>query len=242
MRQMQISPYSTELISKLINFLYPSECPTCGKEPDVLGTAPFCSVCWSRIEKYTGPSCRICGAPFTSEDATICAECMKKPPYFTKAMSFGLFNGTLATAIHLFKFQRIKRLHNSLGDLLFDFDITGIDAVIPVPLSIRGLQERGFNQSLLLAKNLSDNKKITLIMNGLMKKTETLPQIGLSGNDRRQNLKNAFRAERKFAGMRLLLIDDVMTTGSTANECSKELLRAGAEDVTVLTLARANYL
>jgi ComF family protein len=120
--------------------------------------------------------------------------------------------------------------------------MSGIDALIPVPLSIRGLRERGFNQSLLLAKTLSDRNKVPLIMDGLLKKTETPAQIGLSKNERRLNLKGSFKAERKFPGMRLLLVDDVMTTGSTANECSKVLLRAGAEEVRVLALARANYL
>ncbi len=239
---MQISSYSQGLIPKFINFLYPSKCPSCGKEPDAFMTAPFCSACWSGIEKYTGPSCRICATPFTSEDAVVCAECMKTPPHFAKAMSFGLFDGTLAMAIHFFKFQRIKRLHRPLGDLLPDFDMAGIDALMPVPLSVRGLRERGFNQSLLLAKTLSDRTKIPLIMDGLLKETETVPQIGLSRNERRLNLKGAFRTGRKFNRMRLLLVDDVMTTCSTANECSKELLRAGAAEVIVLTLARANYL
>ncbi len=239
---MRLSSYGRSLTSKFINFLYPSECPSCGKETDTFSIAPFCLVCWSGMEKYTGPCCRICATPFTSEDATVCAECMKKPPYFAKAMSFGLFDGTLATAIHFFKFQRIKRLRSPLGELLADFDIAGIDAIIPVPLSIKGLRERGFNQSLLLAKNLSDRKRIPLLMDSLLKKSETRPQLGLSKNERRLNLKGAFRTNRKFTGMRLLLIDDVMTTGSTVNECSKELLLAGAEEVTVLTLARAHYL
>ena len=79
-------------------------------------------------------------------------------------------------------------------------------------------------------------------MDGLFKKTETPAQIGLSKNERGLNLKGSFEAGRKFPGMRLLLVDDVMTTGSTANECSKVLLRAGADEVMVLTLARANYL
>jgi ComF family protein len=167
---------------------------------------------------------------------------MKRPPLFSKAMSFGLYEDSLASAIHLFKFQRIRRLHRPLGALLLFFDITGIDALIPVPLSIRGLRERGFNQSLLLAKHLSEKSMVPLIMDGLLKKTETMPQIGLSKNERRLNLKGSFEAERKFPGMRLLLVDDVMTTGSTANECSKALLTAGADEVLVLTLARANYL
>jgi len=204
--------------------------------------APFCSECWSGIVKYTGPSCSICATPITSEDATVCAECMKKPPLFSKAMSFGLYEDTLASAIHFFKFHRIRRLRRPLGDLLLGYDMSGIDALIPVPLSVRGLRERGFNQSLLLAKTLSDRNRVPLIMDGLFKKTETPAQVGLSKNERRLNLKGSFTTERKFPRMRLMLVDDVMTTGSTANECSKVLLRAGAKEVMVLTLARANYL
>jgi len=242
MRQVRISSYGAGLIPRFINFLYPSKCPSCGKETDTFSTAPFCSACWKGIEKFTGPSCRICATPFTSEDAGICAECMKKPPHFAKAISYGLFDGTLAAAIHLFKFQRMKRLHRPLGDLLLAIDIPDVDALVPVPLTIRGLRERGFNQSLLLAKTISEKKKIPLIMDGLLKKADTTPQIGLSKRERRLNLKGAFWTGRKFPGMRLLLIDDVMTTCSTADECSKELLRAGAAEVKVLTLARANYL
>jgi competence protein ComFC len=167
---------------------------------------------------------------------------MKKPPHFARAISYGLFDGTLAAAIHFFKFQRIKRLHRPLGDLLLTFDMPDIDALIPVPLTVRGLRDRGFNQSLLLAKTFADKTKTPLIMDGLLKKTDTAPQIGLSKKERGRNLKGAFRTGRKFPGMRLMLIDDVMTTCSTADECSKELLRAGAAEVIVLTLARANYL
>jgi len=242
MRQMRISANSPGLIPKFINFLYPSECPSCSRETDTFSTAPFCFACWSGIKQYTGPSCRICATPFTSEDARVCAECMKKPPHFAKAISYGLFDGTLADAIHFLKFQRIKRLHGPLGDLLLTFDIPGIDAVIPVPLTVRGLRERGFNQSLLLAKTFSDETKTPLIMDGLLKEKDTVPQLGLSKKERRLNLKGAFRTARKFQGMRLLLIDDVMTTCSTADECSKVLLGAGAVEVMVLTLARANYL
>ena len=157
-------------------------------------------------------------------------------------MSFGLYEDTLASAIHLFKFQRIRRLRRPLGDLLLGFDMYGIDALIPVPLSVSGLRERGFNQSLLLARTLSEKNRLPLIIDGLLKKTDTPAQIGLSKKERGLNLKGSFVTARKFSGMRLLLVDDVMTTGSTANECSKMLLRAGAEEVSALTLARANYL
>ena len=227
------------LISRIINSLYPSKCPSCSDTTDSFSYAPFCTRCWSGIKKYSGPSCKICSTPFSSGYADQCAECQQKPPFFSKAMSFGIYDGVLAAAINLYKFHGIKRLYKPLGDFLLDFDMQKADAIIPVPLGIKKLRERGFNQSLLLSKKVADNFKIPLFMNALIKKKETLPQIGLSARERESNLKGAFAVERNFSGMNLLLIDDVMTTGATANECSKKLLSAGAREVTVLTLARA---
>ncbi len=167
---------------------------------------------------------------------------MRKPPFFSKAHCFGIYNGTLSEAINLFKFHGIKRLSRPLGQFLLDFNINGIEAIVPVPLSAGGLRRRGFNQSLLLAKSVSDNKNIPLIMDGLFKKTETLPQVGLPAKDGTKNLKGAFLAAKQFTGKRVVLVDDVMTTGATANECSRQLLKAGASEVVVLTLARAAAL
>lgn len=205
-------------------------------------TDPFCRSCWSSIRKYSGPSCKICGLPFISEYAEVCGECLKKAPLFTRAESFGLYENVLAMAINIYKFHGIKRLYKPLGKLLLDLDVTAKDAVIPVPLGIKGLRERGFNQSLLLAKVISENAKIPLVIDGLMKIRETHPQVGLSAKERAKNLKGAFSPTRDFHKMKLLLVDDVMTTGATANECAKQLLKAGAEDVAVLTLARASTL
>lgn len=154
-------------------------------------------------------------------------------------MSFGIYDGALATAINLYKFHGIKRLHKPLGDFLLQFELKGIDAIIPVPLGIRKLRERGFNQSLLLSKKVADSRNIPLFMNALFKKKETAPQLGLSARERESNLKGAFAVKQDFSGMNLLLIDDVMTTGATAKECSRQLLQAGAREVSVLTLARA---
>ncbi len=230
------------MISQILNLLFPSYCPVCGLATDIFSTAPFCSACWGGIKKYTGHACKICGTPFSSEYAEICSDCLKRPPFFSKAASFGIYRDTLSEAINLYKFHGIKRLHKPLGNFLLDFDMVGIEAVVPVPLSIRGLRSRGFNQSLLLAKTISDKKNIPLIMDGLFKKVDTLPQIGLSAKERTNNLRGAFIATRQFRGKRVMLVDDVMTTGATANECSKQLIKAGASEVVVLTLARAAAL
>ena len=106
--------------------------------------------------------------------------------------------------------------------------IPGMDAVVPVPLHQRGLRERGFNQSLLLAKVIAEETRVPLIIDGLLKERDTLPQIGLTAKERAANLSGAFSAARSFSGMHILLVDDVMTTGATTQACAKQLRRAGA--------------
>lgn len=157
-------------------------------------------------------------------------------------MSYALYDGTLATAINLYKFHKIRRLYRPLGKLLLGFDAAGIDAVVPVPLSLKGLRERGFNQSLLLARVVAGHNRKPLIMDRLIKDLDTHPQIGLSAKERAANLKGAFSVRGDFRDMSLLLVDDVMTTGATVSECSKQLLEAGAKKIVVLTLARASAL
>jgi ComF family protein len=230
------------LIAGLVNAIYPAVCPSCAGSADNLSYAPFCKDCWSKITRYDGASCRICSTPFAADYSGICSECLSDPPAFSRARHFGIYENTLATAIHTFKFQGIRRLHKPLGKLLTGFDFEGVDAIIAVPLSLKGLRERGFNQSLLLSRVLSDTKNIPLIMDGLRKKTDTPPQLGLTKKERTINLRGAFECRDRVSGMRLLLVDDVMTTGATARECSKELMKAGAKQIMVLTLARAGNL
>jgi ComF family protein len=121
-------------------------------------------------------------------------------------------------------------------------DIPQTDGIVPVPLSIKGLRERGFNQSLLIAKFISDRTGVPLLMDLLFKKKETPPQIGLSARERMLNLRNVFEATGKVDGLRVLLVDDVMTTGATVTECSKQLIKAGAKEVFVLALARSGLM
>jgi ComF family protein len=228
------------LLSQVLNHLFPSRCPSCGAETDTISFAPFCGTCWSGIKGYSGPGCRICSTPLASKYADICARCLKDPPPFSRALAYGIYEGVLAHAIHHFKFRGVKRLYRPLGRLLLSLDLVDIDALVPVPLSVRRLRERGFNQSLLLARVVAKETGIPLIVNGLVKKKDTLPQIGLSAAGRAANMRGAFSAGRTFGGMRLLLIDDVTTTGATARECAKELLNAGASNVVVAALARAS--
>jgi len=157
-------------------------------------------------------------------------------------LNYGIYSGALAEAIHRMKFYGLKRLAQPLGRLLLELEIPRYDGILPVPLSKNGLRARGFNQTLLISRFLSKQLNIPLHMDLLIKTKDTLPQIGLNAKERLKNLKGAFGANGKINGNRFLLFDDVMTTGATARECSKTLIRAGAKDVIVITLARSRIV
>jgi len=154
-------------------------------------------------------------------------------------LSFGLYDGVLAEAIHHLKFHGRKRLSVPLGTMMLALDIPRADGIVPVPLTRASLIKRGFNQSLLIARVIARELGIPLRMDSLHKKRETLPQVGLSATERRTNLRGAFGVHDDIRGQQLLLVDDVMTTGATVRECAKTLVRSGAREVIVLTLARA---
>jgi competence protein ComFC len=167
---------------------------------------------------------------------------MKKSPPYTRVIAYGLYEGVLKEAINRFKFYGLRRLSRPLGGLLPNLPIPESDAIVPVPLTAKGLRQRGFNQSLLTAQVVSKKTGIPLNIDTLMKIKETPPQVGLSASERHTNLAGAFKAKGDLKGGRILLVDDVVTTGATAAACSKALLKAGAKEITVLTIARAGIL
>lgn len=228
--------------SRLLNLIYPSICPLCSSLSDSFQHSPICTNCWAGIKRYSGPSCRICAVPLVSVHATVCKECLIHSPSFSVVFNYGLYSGALAEAINLMKFSGLRRFANPLGKLLMNLEMPECDGIIPVPLGKNALRERGFNQSLLMAKVIAKNLKIPLYMDMLLKIKDTLPQVGLNAKERMKNLRGAFKAGGKISSLRLLLLDDVMTTGATARECSKTLVSAGAKEVTVITLARAGMI
>jgi ComF family protein len=209
---------------------------------DSFRTSPVCSACWTGIKPYGGPSCRVCSRPLVSGLASSCGECIAETPHFKAAVCFGLYEGAVREAIHILKFSGVRRLSSPLAGLLLDKGLPPADFIVPVPLSAKGLRKRGFNQSALIGKHISKYKGIPLLTGALVKTKETLPQVGLLKKERKANVRGAFAARGNLKGKKIILLDDVMTTGATVNECSKMLMKAGAEDVLVLTVARAGSL
>jgi ComF family protein len=150
-----------------------------------------------------------------------------------------VYEGTLRKAIHLLKFNGIKRLAQPLATLLSELPIPEADGIVPVPLHSRRLMTREFNQTALLARYLSLHSGIPLLLDVLKKIKETPPQTEVTGKERLKNMNGSFVACKDVSGLRLILVDDVVTTAATASECARVLAKAGAESVTVVALARS---
>ena len=155
--------------------------------------------------------------------------------------AFGAHEGVLRKLIHVFKFEGVRTLQRPLGALLAQAlpRESGFDAIVPMPLHWRRRWQRGFNQSELLAREIA--RRWAVPVRALVRrKKATAPQAGLTSAQRRKNVEGAFHVRKgtRLKGMRLLLIDDVLTTGATANACARALKRAGAAQVTFLALAR----
>ena len=219
--------------------------------------APFlCPSCTSGFFPVESPKCSRCGMVFKSRQGEdhLCGECLDSPKRFQIARSAGIYKYTLMAVIHCFKYKGKTQLARPLGTLLFTafinlWDKMSIDLIVPVPLHVKKLRMRGFNPSFLLVKEWVGIAKflnvglpdIPIDINVLERRRWTEPQTGLGRKERLANIKNAFNIsnDSKITGKRILLVDDVYTTGATVNECAKVLLKGGAGHVDVLTLARA---
>ena len=233
--------------SAAFQFFLPPQCPCCGEFLEE-GQQGFCSNCLSEIRWIEPPFCSVCGIPFISGEVEShpCGACVIHRKYFTMARALGAFDGSLQTAIHRWKYEGKTYLTPFFAEWMAEgvnryWEPNSLGLLIPVPLHPQRLRERGFNQALLLAKELSRRTGIPSSHAILKKKKPTIPQVNLSGVEREKGLRGIFHVIEKgeLSGMSVLLVDDVYTTGATVNECSKVLLRGGAESVNVLTLAHA---
>ncbi len=178
----------------------------------------------------------------------ICAACLEPRPHFIKATAYGAYDSELRELIHLLKYERVEPAAKALGELLIEAiqKLGAVDdgvLVVPVPLYRSKRRERGFNQAELIArmaikKNVKSGLKLTTDV--LVRTRPTVSQIGLTRPQRVENMRGAFRVvhPNKVAGSRVILVDDVLTTGTTASECARVLQKAGAEKVWVATVAR----
>ena len=231
--------------------IFPADCRLCGQPLTNISRLPVCGACIAAILPIAGPTCEACGEGLAQtnpwEKVTLCGVCQEELPPYQKAVAYGAYDGELRELIYLLKYDQVHPAASVLGGMLASaiakLDLPDGILVVPVPLHASKRRQRGFNQAELIAhaalKILCD-KRFQLAPKVLERIKPTVSQIGLTRHQRQENIRGAFKVVHlsKVSGRDILLVDDVMTTGTTAAECARVLQRADAKKVWVATVAR----
>lgn len=223
---------------RLLDWIYPPHCAGCGE----LGMR-WCNVCIKDVIKLGNNICPICGLPQSGERQ--CNNCGGVAQNYEAIRSWGIFDGTLRIAIHQLKYMHNIGLGESLSIHLIDRLLMldwHVDLIVPVPLSLQRLRERGYNQSALLSRPLSLAAGIPFKSKALLRIKETRTQVGLNSQERFENVEGAFWADSsQVKHKNILVIDDLTTTGATIRSCAHALKESGCSSVYGLTLARTVF-
>jgi ComF family protein len=231
--------------------LLPSDCRLCGTPLTNISRLPVCHSCLLDMAPLAGSTCEVCGERVSTglllSENRICSACQESRPHFARAAAYGAYDGSLRELIHLLKYERVEPAATVLGRMLAEaIQKLSTDAdsvlVVPVPLHRSKRRERGFNQAELIARAALKNKALPCELGAdvLERTRPTVSQIGLTRSQRVENIRGAFQVRHlnHVVGRSIVLVDDVLTTGTTASECARILRKAGAEKVWVATVAR----
>jgi ComF family protein len=234
----------------LLNLIYPETCFICSMPVSRRQDFGICSICWNKAlsMKILPPLCPSCGLPYQNypvDTGYLCGNCLLGTPPYAGARAFGYYAEELSRLIQGMKFHGRTNLIEPLAALLTDsffmtWEKEEFDFLTPIPLHRKRKRERGYNQSELLARALA--RYIAVPFNPALQRIRTtLPQVGLTDAQRRENVRKAFQLVNptQIINKRILLIDDVMTTGATVSSAAQTLLDGGALRISVLTIARA---
>lgn len=234
------------IFNLLIYFIFPRTCACCGRNMPVNTVNNICETCFKSLAKNDGLKCVVCSMPL-KDGGEHCYDCRHSKIYFNFLKTPYVYTGNIKKLIHSFKYSNrlflAKDLSKPVADLIIkeNWD-KETDMVIPVPLHFIKKFTRGYNQTALLAAEISKIIKKPLYENILMRSSYTKPQFGLNRKDRNENLQNSFSINKKhesfLKGKNILLIDDVATTCATANVCAELLKKSGAKKVFVAAVAR----
>lgn len=222
----------------------PPLCPSCR---GLIGDAALCAECWSKLGFIAPPYCDRLGVPFAYDPGpgVLSMQAIADPPAYGRARAVVRYDDVARTLVHALKYGDRLDLVPALGRWMARAGqelLAGADALVPVPLHWRRLWARRFNQSASFAAVISDLSGVVVAPFVLQRVRATKQQVGLSKSERAQNVQGAFKvppeAKTEIAGRRLVLIDDVLTSGATVEACTRALLRAGAGNVDVLVFAR----
>ncbi len=232
------------LLEAALDWLFPPSCMSCKQilpmQKSIWRRDKLCGDCRILFEKLEPPCCPRCGHP-QDESAVYCSACHNKKFAFTGSRAMFPYKGIIRDIIHGVKFKSNKRAAVGLGKLWASSvdDFPPADFLAPVPMYPKKIRKRGFNQSEVLAKELSAEFKIPLAKNLLKRTKDTPPQSGLSIREREENVRGVFTVNKNFniKGKRIILIDDIFTTGASLNSCAEALIKAGSENVSCMTLS-----
>jgi len=236
------------MLKAFLDILFPPRCHNCKAFIPDAGEIHLCAACLEASALIRSPLCELCGEPFLTSGGSdhLCGGCLTGPPRFTAARAAVLLDGPVRELIHGFKYNRRTRLCRPLGLLtarqLGPFAAAAApDLVIPVPLHVKRLRQRGFNQAVLLGEILAREWNVPLSRGNLRRLRWTEPQINLAASQRAANVRGAFAVADPavLRGKRIILVDDIYTTGNTVTEYTKMLFKADTTAVFVITVARA---
>ena len=243
---MKVAGVIREGLDGLLRLIYPPSCVLCGRRLPPGRRLGLCDSCWLSVELVRAPVCEICGRPLNDDERLggLCFDCRLNPaPMIIRSAAH--YREPLVSLIYLCKYEFWPSAARQPAELLVErahalFGDWRPDVVVPVPLHPRRLRWRGFNQSELLARPLAELWDVPLLK-GLLRTRDTIPQVRLPDEARRENLRDAFAVgdtASAIEGKRVLLVDDVTTTGATLIEGARALLAAGASETAAYVVAR----
>jgi len=197
----------------------------------------LCTACNAELPRLRAPLCTVCALPIP--DGDICGACLRNPPRYDRVTAVFSYDFPVDALIQAFKYGGNLAVADVVGGALANAARERPDVIIPMPLSLQRLRERGFNQALEIARVVGKLTGIPVASNACRKVVDTQPQATLPWKERARNVRGAFVCDADLRGKAVAVVDDVMTTGSTLGELAKNLRRAGAIHVTGWVVARA---
>ena len=223
-------------LNQCLNFgrgLLPQACQLCGAER---GGGPLCAPCAAELPWLPAGRCAVCAIPLAS--GAVCGACLERPPRFHRVEAVFAYRYPVDALIHACKYGGRLGLARLFGEWLAPRVARDVDAIVPMPLARGRLAERGFNQALEVARVVAAATGVRLLPRACRKVADTPPQAALPWKERAKNVRRAFVCDADLAGMRVAVLDDVLTTGATLNELARVLLKAGAVEVRGWVVAR----
>lgn len=218
---------------RIVRALWPQPCVLCGA--DTRGAA-FCEPCTAELPRLPAQRCEICAMPLAA--GAVCGACLRQPPRFDRVEAALAYRYPVDRLVHALKYGRRLSLAPALGALLAQAVAYEADVVVPMPLAPGRLAERGFNQALEIARALCARSGTPLLRDACRRVVDTPPQAMLPWTERAKNVRRAFVCDAGLEGLRVAVVDDVLTTGATMNELARVLKRAGAASVSAWAVAR----